>query len=275
MVLRRVPRPALRHIVEALWAVDETSETRPAAVRREHVLPTGQMHLVYRLSDDPLRLFASVSDTSGHTVSEGVVGGARDAFYIREVSQPLRSVGAQLRPGAAEALFGVPADELAGRHTPLDELWGRPAASTRDQLAEIGSLEQRLDTFEAMLTARVQRARGLHPAVAQALEEFMNVTSIRDLAHRSGYSHRTFIALFRRSVGLTPKLYGRVQRFQRVLRALSQRSASWADVAATAGYSDQSHFNREFREFVGATPTEYRLLSPRFSHHLTVEGDRR
>jgi AraC-like DNA-binding protein len=276
MGLKRAPRPALRPFVETVWATEETNEAQSVASRREHVLPTGLMHLVFRLSDDPLRLFDSGSDTSGRIVSKAVVGGARASFYIREVSNPLCSVGAQLRPGAAEALFGVPADELAGRHTPLEDLWGPPVASMREQLAELHPLERRLDAFEAMLAARLPRARGLHPAVAHALERFVVVDDVHNVVNRSGYSHRTFIALFCRSVGLTPKRYSRVLRFQRALRQLAgPGGSSCADVAMAVGYSDQSHFNREFREFGGVTPTAYRHVSPRFPHHLPVEAHRR
>lgn len=287
MVSRRAPRPALRPFIETLWATDERASFTSVAACREHVLPTGRMHLAIRLSDEPLRLFDNAGDFSGRLVSEAVVGGARDSFYIRDVSQPLCSVGAVLRPGAARALFGVHADELAGRHTPLDDLWGRSVASMRDRLAEIRSLDARLDAFEALLASRLPRARGLHPAVAQALEQLMDVPAIaadhaedergsslavREVVRQSGYSHRTFISLFHRAVGLTPKVYCRVLRFQRALRRVSVGTASWLDVALAAGYSDQAHFNREFRTFVGVTPTEYRQVAPHFPNHLPVDS---
>lgn len=270
MALKRAPRPALRPFVEALWSTDETAEPTLAASRREHVLPTGRMHLVVRLSNDPLRLFDGTGDRSGRIVGASVVGGARDAFYIREVSKPLCSVGAQLRPGAAQALFGMPADELAGRHTPLEDLWGQAAESMREHLWELRSPEQRLDLFEAMLAARLPRARGLHPAVRQALAGGFSL-SVHEVVRQSGYSHRTFISLFHRAVGLTPKLYCRVLRFQRALHRVSAGTASWIDVALAAGYSDQAHFSREFREFVGVTPTRYRQIAPRFQHHVPVD----
>jgi AraC-like DNA-binding protein len=290
MLMIRVPRPALRPFIEVLWATDEAAEYRAAVARREHVLPTGRMHLAIRLSDDPLRLFDNTGDNAGRVVSEAVVGGARDSFYIRDVSKPLCSVGAVLRPGAAQALFGVAAHELAGRHTPLEDLWGRPVASMRDRLAELRSLDERLDAFEAVLASRLPRARGLHPAVAQALERLMDVPTVaaghaqeergsslavREVVRQSGYSHRTFISLFHRAVGLTPKVYCRILRFQRALRRVSAGTASWLDVALAAGYSDQAHFNREFRTFVGVTPTEYRQVAPRFPNHLPVDGARR
>ena len=50
--VKRLPRPALRPFVETLWAMDEAAPAR-ASGRREHVIPTGRMHLVFRLSDDP------------------------------------------------------------------------------------------------------------------------------------------------------------------------------------------------------------------------------
>jgi AraC-like DNA-binding protein len=246
------------------------------------------MNLAIRLSDDPLRLFDDVGDNTGRLVSEAVVGGARDSFYIRDVSRPLYSVGAVLRPGAAQALFGVEADELADRHTPLEDLWGRRVASMRDRIAELRSFDERLDAFEAVLASRLPRARGLHPAIAQALEQLLNVQvaadhteergsslAVREVVRQSGYSHRTFISLFHRAVGLTPKVYCRVMRFQCALRRVSSGTTSWLDVALAAGYSDQSHFNREFRGFAGVSPSVYRQVAPRFPNHLSVDAVRR
>ena len=141
----------------------------------------------------------------------------------------------------------------------------------RAELAEAPSIEARLDLFERLLAERLPVVRGLHPAVAQALQQFRTVTSVGDVVRSSGYSHRRFIALFSRSVGLTPKAYCRVLRFQDVLRRARRRmSASLIDIAADAGYSDQSHFTREFREFAGVTPADYRGRAPAFPHHVPV-----
>jgi AraC-like DNA-binding protein len=231
------------------------------------------MHVVFRLGDDPLRLFRDAEDTRGGIVGDALVGGARASYYIRESSGALYSVGAQLRPGAAQALFGVPADELAERHTSLGDLWGQTATSIRDRLSETDSSESRLDLLEAILAAKLPAVRGLHPAVAGALDQFSQMSSVQDVVRQSGYSHRTFISLFTRSVGLTPKRYCRVLRFRRALEQASARHPALIDLAGAAGYSDQAHFTREFREFAGVTPGEYRRASPRFLHHVPVGSD--
>ena len=141
----------------------------------------------------------------------------------------------------------------------------------RDRLREAASLEQRLDAFEELLAERLPPVRALHPAVAQALHQLATETNVHHVVMQSGYSHRRFIELFSHAVGLTPKVYSRVRRFQRALRhARVPGLSSGVDVAVAAGYSDQSHFNREFREFVGLTPTAYRDISPNFAHHVPV-----
>jgi AraC-like DNA-binding protein len=229
------------------------------------------MHIAFRLSDNPLYIFSDLCDGRGHSIGQAVLGGARAGFYVRDTTKPMRSVGAVLRPGSAAVLFGATAEAFAERHTPLGDLWGQFAASAREQLLEARSPQQQLDLLENILAARLPRVRGLHPVVAQALETFATVPDVRSAVRRSGYSHRRFIALFRQAVGLTPKVYCRLRRFRRVIDCIkSGRVGSWASLALAAGYSDQPHFIREFREFAGVTPDEYRQISPQFAFHVPV-----
>ena len=276
MLLRRHPGPPLSPFVKILWATDPTALSQSVAAARERVLPTGGMHLVFRLSDHPLRLFDDINDPTGHLVGHAIVGGARATFYVREISAPVCSVGVQLHPGAAELLFGVPADELAGRHTLLEDLWGQSAVEARERLMDAGGSEQQLDILESLLAARLPTVRGLHPAVAHALGRFTTTANVRQVVKESGYSHRRFIALFHRGLGLTPKLYCRILRFQGALQRVAvDPAASWVEVALDAGYSDQAHLNREFREFAGVSPGEYRELSPTFPHHVPIRPSQR
>jgi AraC-like DNA-binding protein len=225
------------------------------------------MHIAFRLCDHPVRLFDGLDDTEGRVIGPAVVGGARAGFYLRDTPQPLRSVGAQLRPGAAQVLFGCDAAVFAGSHMALEDLWGRAAARAHERLMETQSPAEHFELLESILAERLPRLRGLHPAVAQALASFDATPDVGEAVRQSGYSHRRFIQLFRQAVGLTPKVYCRLLRFGRVIdRLKTPTPVSWAGLALTAGFSDQAHFNREFRGFAGVTPEQYRALAHRPFH---------
>jgi AraC-like DNA-binding protein len=277
MQLTRPPPPHLQPFIKLLWASspDGAPDDRPGA--REHVLPTGGMHLVFRLSGPPLKLFGGPDDTRGQTCGYAIVGGARAASYMRDVSVATRSVGAQLQPGAARALLGAPEDALASQHTPLDALWGaRQTDAALEQIHAAGSLERQLAVFEALLAQRVIDSlgaglRGLHPAIAATLGPLAHENpSIAALVTHSGYSHRRFIALFRGAIGLSPKEYARVMRFDRVLALAANPTQSWAEIALTAGYSDQAHLSREFSALAGMSPQAWRRTGAASPRHVPV-----
>jgi hypothetical protein len=209
MRLSRPPIPALRPFVERVWAIDERDGVGPRRLEEtkiERVLPTGAMHLVFRVSDTPLVVLDDLGPHAARReVGCAVVGGARSTFYVRDVSLPVSSVGAQFRPGAAALLFGGRADLLAETHTLLDDLWGRAARELRSRLAESGSAAARIALLESALAARLPAVRGLHPAVAEALAHFALSADVDPALERSGFSQRHFIALFRGAVGLGPK----------------------------------------------------------------------
>ena len=267
MLVTRAPRPALRPFVKLMWAAEPGPGLVADPPAREHVLPTGDMHLAFRLSGPPLRLLGA--ETGATTLGHAVVGGARSRHYVRDVVAS-RSVGVQLHPGAAWTLFGVPASALAETHTPLELLWGPDAERTLARLHAAGSAEERLDLMETLLARRLPQVHGLHPAVARGLRDLHAGASVQDTVRQSGYSHRRFIELFRDTTGLAPKLYSRVLRFQGVLRRLPA-APDVARLAYECGYSDQAHFQRDFRAFAGLTPQAWRRSAPEHSHHVRVK----
>ncbi len=262
------PSPLLRPFVTQLWATDDLpAGTRPQP-QAEHALPTGAMHLVFRMSDLPLQIREAPHDT-GMWLRGALIGGARSRYFIRELFAPACSVAAVLRPGAAGLLFGGGAGELAGRHTALTDVWGGAAEALREQLWEVRGARQRIALLEAALAERLPRVRALHPGIAAVLARLDRVDTVADAVAVSGLSHRHFIARFRDVVGLAPKSYLRVQRFQRALQSL-HRGETFAAVAVDAGYSDQAHFSRDFVEFSGVTPATYRSRRPAQANHLPV-----
>lgn len=259
MMIARDACAPLRPFVGRIWVGDDV---QPAS-RRELVLPTGFTYVVFRL--------AGASPGVSGREAGAVVGGARAGSYLREVPGRSWSVGLELLAGGVPWLLGVPANELAEAHTPLDCLWRESDVEhVRDQLASQPTAEAQLQQLECVLLARVPRLRGLHPAVASALTELAH-REVGAVVRGSGYSHRGFLDLFSAAVGLTPKRFARVKRFTRALeRVHGGDDASLAMLALECGYSDQAHFTRDFRAFAGVTPTAYRAISPRFSHHVPL-----
>src|SRR5262249_50480169 len=110
--IQRAPIPLLRPFIQALWASSHQAMSEQLIlVERERMIPTACMHMVFRFSDQPIRIFKSIEDTQGDTFHGGVVGGIRSKYYVKDIASSACTVGASLRPGACEALFGVPADE--------------------------------------------------------------------------------------------------------------------------------------------------------------------
>jgi AraC-like DNA-binding protein len=272
-VLSRPPGPRLSPFVQVLWASEApTTPSTPASLAavRERVLPTGAAHLVFRLSGPPLRLYESVDDPIGHTVGHAILGGPRERFYLRDVSEPTISVGAQLWPGALALLAGVPAHTLHDRHVAVGEVWGEAESERiRSRLHALPTAALRLAAFEQILTARLPKESALHPAIAHALRAIARQTEITRIVESTGYSHRHFLDLFTQAVGLTPKRFARICRFQEALRGL-ETEAPLTTVTYDAGYGDQPHFAREFRAISGLTPSAYRRLSPANANHVPL-----
>lgn len=275
--------PQLRPWIETVWVC-----ARPDAApghAREHSLPSGAMHLAVRLDGPPLRLYADADDAVGRALGPAVVAGARAGYSIKDTSRPAASVGAVLRPGAALALFGVSAAELEARHVGLDELCGADAANALyERLAAAADPSRRQRIFEDFLRARLRPVRGLDPQIVRAVRQLDGVAAplradeerrVAALVEASGRSHRRFIAGFRDAAGLSPKRYARVQRFKRLLRALTATPRpDWAQLALDAGYFDQSHLIREFREFAGVSPRAYLAAKAASPHHLPLLAPR-
>lgn len=265
-LVTRAPSARLRPYASTLWW-SSTPELDPG--KREHVLPTGCMHLVFRLSGPALRLYDGDDDLTGTLIRTPVIGGVRTSFYVKETGAGVTSAGVVLLPGAAAALFGAPAGEFAGRHIELSAVWGGAAGLVLERIAEAGPPERQLAMLDRLLCERLGEPVSLHPAVAQALRRIDGAGPIGALAAASRYSHRSFIALFRDASGIGPKRYARLMRFQQLLAGMRDANPpALGELALVAGYSDQSHMSREFREFAGVSPGQYCRLAPASANHV-------
>ena len=179
----------------------------------------------------------------------------------------------EFRPGGTWPLFGVAGDELSNQHIGLTDLWSE-AGSLRDRILCAPSPQSRLQILADSLTAQLASCGQQHPAVALALRHLHHapqLATVEELSREAGISTRRLARLFSIEVGLTPKLYARVLRFNRVVESVyNSSSIDWTELAVRCGYFDQAHFIRDFKAFSGLTPGDYLSRRTPYAHHVRL-----
>jgi AraC-like DNA-binding protein len=178
-------------------------------------------------------------------------------------------VGVYFQPAQVSSFTLGPACELTDRIVALEDLWGAMALELPGQLSELDEAA-RIHRLESVLVRRIadRRESGVAadvPGLAAWVHRRQGRVTVEGLAHAAGVSRQRLTRVFREQVGVSPKLYCRLARFQSALAYSRQRgNADWAQAAAELGYADQSHMVAEFREFSGLTPR--RLFSGGWFH---------
>jgi AraC-like DNA-binding protein len=264
----RVPRPPLDAFVASIWLFRDG----PRRHALERVLPTGAAQLIVNLKEDRTRLYDPAPPHRCSTTAGTILVGVQSRYQIIDTSEQEYVAGVAFRPGGTAAFVRVPAYETRDADRPLESLWGRQRiADLREQLLESDQPDAQLDVIENALGEMLQPT-GVHPAIAFALAAFnrapltANIGAVTDAI---GMSAKRFIERFKTQVGVSPKHYCRIRRFQRALaRAHRGHPVDWPQVALECGYYDQAHFIHEFRSFSGLTPTGYQASRTVFQNHV-------
>jgi AraC-like DNA-binding protein len=247
------PAPALARFVDHLWCL------RDAPVHaREHVLPAGTLELVINLSEDEFRVYDRERPERFQRFAGAMVSGAYSRYFVIDTREHASIMGVHFRPGGALQFLGLPPGALADTHVELSQLWGARASDLREQLCAACSYERRFELLERALLERMADA-SLRPAAAAGIALLGAGRKVGDVAKLLSLSRRRFISVFSADVGTTPKLFARIQRFQRALQcAHAPDQLDWSQLALASGYFDQSHMIRDFVEFAGVAPAELR-----------------
>jgi AraC-like DNA-binding protein len=248
-VARRLPALPLRPYLQAVpegW----TSAAGPTAALRE--VPIPGVPVILNLGSK------WNIETAGRKVAlDSFTGGLSTVPSFVRGASSWACIELRLTPLGARRLFGRPMHELWNQVVPLEEVLPR-SEDLVDRLREAPSWSARFELLDDFLLQRLARSVDPSPEVEWSwarLHGSHGRAPIGELADELGWSHRRLIARFRDQVGLAPKTFARVIRFDRAVRQLrAATTRSLAEIALDCGYFDQAHLNREFREFAGTTP---------------------
>jgi AraC-like DNA-binding protein len=266
------PVAALTPFVRCVWTFDAAQSDESI----QRIVPDGRPELVLHCGEPYAEL-----DRRGSAHPQP------HALFAGQVTRPLRLrargraavIGVRFHPAGARAFLGQPLRATTDARIPLDLLFPETTGELmRDLRLAVGAAE-RVQRVQSFVLARIsageaQRDRVVEAAVAR-IDAASGEVDIAAMAVDAGIGRRQLERRFGDAVGIGPALLASIFRFRRVFDVLEHDATRpWTDAALAAGYYDQSHFIREFRRFVGCTPTEFAQTASALSSALAQpQGD--
>ena len=273
LYLERRPHPALAPFIKTLWYARDPNAT---VHRQERVLPNGHAQIVISLARDYLTDANNALNPLQHSPAAILLG-----IYSRhqqiDTIDLAELIGIVFQPGGTLPFVPSNTHLFSNCETSLEDIWGRASEDLRNDLREALTPEKKFAILEAALLHRLSQSKSPHRSsvidfALTHLHRSPGTTTIAELTRQIGLSPRRLSQLFHEQVGVSPKLYCRIQRFQQVVQHLHQgEDIHWAELALTCGYYDQSHFANDFRAFSGLSPTTYSATQRRWSNHIPLD----
>ncbi len=240
------PSAAAAKFVRCYWTLEDDGL---AGLQR--IVPDGRPELILNLGQP----YESQNGSGWTPQPQCFVMGQITGPLVLRASGHAKMLGIRFHPHTACQVLKIPMCELtdARRPTSVDDI-SRPLFQELQRLRELRAPHDWFPALDRIIGERAGRVDGLLSLAVRELELAGGLMGIQEVAGHAGLSTRQFERRFRSAAGIAPKLFCRMQRFQRVFRALEHTHSSWADAAVQCGYYDQAHLIRDFREFAGKPP---------------------
>jgi AraC-like DNA-binding protein len=227
------------------------------------------MQVILNLSSDHLT-DCEAEGTSIGKYPRAIVTGVRNRYQVIETADMKELAGFVVRPGGFAGLFRERADLFFQRSIALEDLWNE--AGVIPKMQESATPGRKLGTLDALLVGLIRGKSRRSDLANHALYLFKNCDfSVSVCARSIGVSERRLSQVFREEIGVSPRLWCRIRRFQSAARALHAGiDIPWAELALSCGYYDQSHFANDFRAFSGVDARTYSRNATRWQNHVPI-----
>lgn len=226
----------------------------------------------------PLEGFAMISSGGSNNsrveAARPALIGPAQAYTVYDTSSCSRAFGIVFKPGGSARFLGAEVQALTNSIIPADDILGPGVRVLRERLLEEPDPRRMFGIANSFLRRRfepeLRYAEEIEYAVAAIRRGDTFGSSLMDFAENTiGFSHKHFVDLFKRHVGLSPKRYEQIVRFNHLLvHTRHSGQINWKHLAPAFGYVDASHLSKEFRLLAGMTPGEYLRMT--WTHRQVV-----
>lgn len=245
------PAPShLGSVLSGIWALESAAE-KPLSAQ---ILPDGTPYIVFQRSGT--RLVSS--DNDGQQWSTCSVSGPRSRKFEVELAPAGKIFVVQLSSSGGLPVLGLPMSQLVDRCEELENVIESrsDAGILPDQMMNQSDDASCINLLESWVGKRMAASRGNRVGeLVTAIRGELGRTSISKLAKQANLSERHLNRLMQQEVGLSPKQFARIIRFDHAVQLGRMRPRiSLPQIAQLAGYADQAHMTREFVQIGGIRP---------------------
>ena len=265
---RIAPRTELTRFIECFWIVDDPD---PSPVIQK-IIPDGFPEMIFHFGDPYLIKL----NTKWSRQSWSLLGGQMTNHFFLKNAGVSSILGIKFKPAALSLLFGVDMYALTNRVVSLKQLSHPDITALESLLRGAGDHTERIAASEDYLLNSNIRAVSNEPVINAAVEKIFasnGMVSVAVICKENGCSERQLERMFRKYIGLSPKLYSRIIRFAYIFQVVQVRKEiHGCELGLASGYYDQSHFIKNFKAFAGEGPSGYFFDQPNLANFFLKKG---
>ena len=254
------PPVSLRKFIDKIWIFESYDESEK--FKNFRLIPNYTSSLIVILPAEPekLQLFLTGPNTQSMPIanfSDQIVFG----FSFFSYNMP--------------SLFGTtPADTLNSKITPQILGSGSTSAELTAKLRRSGSLKEMSKIIAEFLSDSLGNITMYSDDISMIIERIISSdgsVKLEEIYSALTISQRQFQRKFSKRTGLTPKEFSKLVRFHHVTRKLVKNNFRHFDTLVESGYYDQSHYYREFKEFIGMLPSRFESRQKHITHRKLLK----
>ncbi len=217
--------------------------------------------------------FVSSKTATNFSTGQNYILGLRDSSYELKTEGDTGFIAVRFREGAFNNFCKVPQKEFIGQFLSPKDLWGNIGAELEKKVVESQTHVKRIKIIESYLFKFLEIYSKRNERMDYILKQVSRNINLSYLSNELGISYRHFNRIFLEYMGLNPKSFQKISRFDSILRNLTlSKNTNYLNEAMNSGYFDQSHFIKDFKKFVNDTPTSF-LTEKNFMSHFYNTGN--
>jgi AraC-like DNA-binding protein len=240
----------------------------------DRFLPDGNINVVVDLTDYPKFIYDNNTLKEIQACRNIWFSGMRNRFITIPSGRDSEMFIINFHKGKAYPFVEMPMHELTDYVVDGELVMSGEILNMREALLGQPSIAEKFQCAEHYLFKAFKSKLTINPFINYSVNMILRSPqqlSINHLAEKVGFSQKHFIKIFKAHVGVTPKAFLKITRFQKAIQQIeTQTLTNWTNVALESGYYDQAHFINDFKEFSGFTPRQFLSLKSDFTNYVAV-----